>query len=477
MNLRQYQKDILNNLWKSLQTNDKVLLSAPTGSGKTVMASAFIDYVVKLGKRVAFVVDRIELVKQSRDTFGAENVSIIKAGFEADFDENKPIQIIMIQTFYARVEKLPDLNLDYIIIDEVHSGWGSGRIIELLKIYDNAKVIGLSATPIDERGYLLADFQDYIDLIQTKDLINLGYLAKPICYMPESCKLDLSKVKITGNDYDTEQLDNLLLDLEKVDLMIKEWENTAKNKKTIFFANSIDHAELITKELNNRGYKPLLLHSKQCAGELRENREQLQKADIIVNCAILTAGFDRKDLECVVLACPTKVLRKYIQCVGRGLRVTETKKECIIIDCGNCFNNHGLPDDYRFYSQKPKKEKQAQYRECPECGNIEPIHAKQCSICGYEFTVENDLKDNADKPKKDINRLIQIKSKQDELYEELKELVKERGHKRGFTWYLFKDLLKNSKTQGTGLIFYKKIFNRIKKCREKNYKLRWLCYQ
>ena len=80
MSLRQYQKDILNALWKSLKTNDKVLLSAPTGSGKTVMASAFIDYVVKQNKRIAFVVDRIELVKQSRDTFGADKVSIIKAG-------------------------------------------------------------------------------------------------------------------------------------------------------------------------------------------------------------------------------------------------------------------------------------------------------------------------------------------------------------------------------------------------------------
>lgn len=60
----------------------------------------------------------------------------------------------MIQTFYVRVDKLPDLNLDYIIIDEVYSGWSSGRITELLKIYDNAKVIGLSATLIDEKGYL-----------------------------------------------------------------------------------------------------------------------------------------------------------------------------------------------------------------------------------------------------------------------------------------------------------------------------------
>lgn len=166
--------------------------------------------------------------------------------------------------------------------------------------------------------------------------------------------------------------------------------------------------------------------------------------------------------------------------VGRILRVTPTKKNCIVIDCGNNFNTHGLPQDYRYHAHKPKKENAPDWRECPNCGAIEPYNAKVCSICGYEFNElveENENKIKKTVKKKEIERLIKIKSMQDELYSELRKLVLERGYKRGFSYYLFRDLLQNGKSQGTGLVFYKKIMRRIEKCREKNYKLMWLKYQ
>ena len=478
--LRQYQKDILNKLWLSLKQHNKVLVSAPTGSGKTVMASALIDELVKRGHKVAFIVDRVELVKQSRDTFGAEKVSIIKAEMEKDYNPDKPIQLIMIQTFYARKENLPDFEIDYVLIDEVHQNWNGGRIREFLRIYDNAKVIGLSATPIDERGFLLEGFEDYIDLIQIPDLIKLGYLAKPICYMPESCVYDLSDVKVNKFDYDIQELDDLLCDLDKVGNIVKEWEKLAKNKKTIIFANSIRHAEMLNDEFLQKGYEPLLIHSKLSEHELKNARKELRSADIIINCAILTAGFDKPDIECVVMATCTKVLRKAIQCLGRGLRVTPTKKECIFIDCGNIFNTHGLPQDYRYYKFKPKNFTKSEYKECPECGNIELESAKVCSVCGYEFAEENEENESDCKKvtgRKQIERMIKIKSMQDELMLELRKLVLERGYKRGYAFYMFRDLLKNAKAQRTGLVFYKKIMKRIDRCREKGYKVQWLKYQ
>ena len=236
----------------------------------------------------------------------------------------------------------------------------------------------------------------------------------------------------------------------------------------------------MNEEFIKKGYKPLLIHSKLSTSELKEARENLHNADIIINCAILTAGFDRPDLECCVLACATKVERKYIQMVGRILRTTATKKECIVIDCGNNFNTHGLPQDYRYHTRKPKRENELEWRDCPNCGSIEPYNAKVCSICGYEFNElaeENENKTKKTVKKKEIERLIKIKSMQDELFAELRKLVLERGYKRGFAYYLFRDLLQNARQQNTGLVFYKKIMRRIEKCREKGYKLKWLCYQ
>ena len=149
--LRQYQKDILNKLWQSLKEHDRVLVSAPTGAGKTVMASALIHELVKRGNKVAFVVDSEELIKQTERTLNT-TVSVVKAGYDKLFNADNPIQIIMLQTFFARADKLPDMNLDYIVIDEVHVGWQKARMNELLRIYSDAKIIGLSATPINSKG-------------------------------------------------------------------------------------------------------------------------------------------------------------------------------------------------------------------------------------------------------------------------------------------------------------------------------------
>ena len=99
--LREYQRVILNNLWKELKTNNRVLVCSPTGSGKTVMASALIYKLIELGHKVAFVVDSEDLIRQTQRTLDMD-VSIVKAGYEKDFDKDCPIQIIMLQTFFAR---------------------------------------------------------------------------------------------------------------------------------------------------------------------------------------------------------------------------------------------------------------------------------------------------------------------------------------------------------------------------------------
>ena len=472
--LRQYQKNILNKLWSCLKNQDRVLVSAPTGAGKTVMASALIHELVKRGKKIAFVVDSEELIKQTEKTLNTK-VSIVKAGFDNYFDADNPIQIIMLQTFFARADRLPDMSLDYIIIDEVHVGWQKARMNELLRIYSDAKVVGLSATPINAKGYLLDGFQEFVNEVQTKDLIELGFLAKPICYAPKNCVIDLSKVSLTGYEYNSREVDEIVLDLNKVERIVDNWEQVAKDKKTIVFANSIKHAEMIFKEFLRRGYDDLgIVHSK--VENLALKRQEMLSKRIIINCNVLTKGYDDKTIECVVLARPTNILSLYLQICGRGLRVTDDKKECLILDCANCISKHGLPDDYRFYRFAPKKNNEPEYLQCPECGNIEKVGVKNCSVCGYDFTpiIEGG---SGKASKKEIERLIKIHSAQEELLKELRSLVKDRGYKAGYSWWLFKDLLQNARTQNTGLVFYKKIMNRIAKCRKKGYKIAWLKYQ
>ena len=433
--------------------------------------------LVECGERIAFIVDREELVKQSYRTFG--DVSIVKAGYDNYFKPECPIQIIMIQTFDSRKSSLPDMNLSVIMIDECHNNWNTQRINELLKIYDNAKVIGWSATPIQANGYLLNGFEDYIECVQSRDLIKMGFLAPTIDYTFESYALDVSKVRVVNGDYSVEDIDDQVLDIDNVKMIVDEWERLASDRKTLVFCNSIKHATIVFNEFKSRGHNFALLHSKNSN---RSCLDLLEKGLIqgVVNVSITIAGMDIKDISCIVNARPTKIERIARQLIGRGRRIANGKVNNLHLDFANYVQNFGCTDDDRYFTFKPKKENEITIKQCPECGNIEPIEAKECTICGFEFKlIEEEIANGGSRPKnkKQLERLIKIQSMQDEMYSKIKEMVLERGFKRGFSYYLYRDLLKNAKVQGTGLTYYKKMLNRIEKCKKKGYNLKWLHYQ
>ena len=89
--------------------------------------------------------------------------------------------------------------------------------------------------------------------------------------------------------------------------------------------------------------------SPDCAGWDRLGAACLRAADglapiqVLVNVDIFSAGFDCPDVEFVQLARPTLSLAKYLQMVGRGLRVARGKKNCVIIDNVGLYRVFGLP--------------------------------------------------------------------------------------------------------------------------------------
>ena len=140
---------------------NKILVNLPTGAGKTVLATEFVRLCLGWNKSVIFCVNREELVKQTYSKFSAvtDSLSVVKSGMENLFDENARVQIIGLQTYHARK---PELDCDVLIIDEIHDGYGSKMQSELIKTFSDAKLIGLSASPIDSKGYLLQGSDAYI---------------------------------------------------------------------------------------------------------------------------------------------------------------------------------------------------------------------------------------------------------------------------------------------------------------------------
>lgn len=470
--LRQYQKDYLNKLLKILKSKNSCILTLPTGAGKTVMMTEWAAKMAKQGKRTLIIVDREELVFQTDENL--QDVSIMKAGYDKLYKPEALIHIVMLQTAYSRQKVLMDLDFDYIFFDEVHQYYDGLIFKAITEAFPNAKVIGVSATPIDNKGYLLPGFDECINDLQLQDLIDMGFLVKPNYYSLSNYSIDLSKIKITNGDFNIEELDNMMINFERLDKIYSEWLKIAENRKTIAFCSSIKQAEATCNYFREKGVACACLHSKV------NNREEVLTAlkigavKIVFNVGILVAGFNEPSVDCIMFLNPTKILRRYIQQAGRGLRLFEGKSDCLMLDFAGLTSIHGFCNDLRFYIPAPP-EAEYKYKECPECGNILPKHIKKCDVCGYEFTTEEMI--TVSKPKKkEIERLEKAMNLQKELKKEIYNLVLEQGYKRGFSYYLFIDVLKTKKPTESVIKFFQRKMNKIEKIKYKKWKISSLKY-
>ena len=470
--LRQYQKDYLNKLVKILKSKNSCILTLPTGAGKTVMMTEWAAKMAKQGKRTLIIVDREELVFQTDENL--QDVSIMKAGYDKLYKPEALIHIVMLQTAYSRQKVLMDLDFDYIFFDEVHQYYDGLMFKAITEAFPNAKVIGVSATPIDNKGYLLPGFDECINDLQLQDLIDMGFLVKPNYYSLSNYSIDLSKIKITNGDFNIEELDNMMINFERLDKIYSEWLKIAENRKTIAFCSSIKQAEATCNYFKEKGVACACLHSKV------NNREEVLTAlkvgavKIVFNVGILVAGFNEPSVDCIMFLNPTKILRRYIQQAGRGLRLFKGKEDCLMLDFAGLTSIHGFCNDLRFYIPAPP-EAEYKYKECPECGNILAKHIKKCDVCGYEFTTEEMI--TVSKPKKkEIERLEKAMNLQKELKHNIYELVKEQNYKNGYAYYLFIDTLKTKKPTESVIKFFQRKMKKIEQIRYKKWKIGALKY-
>jgi DNA repair protein RadD len=184
--LRPYQLDVVEQLGR-LVHEQRLIVVAPTGSGKTIIAAELIRRAIASGQRVLVLAHRHEIIKQTAEKLFAHGIQcgIIKAGFATRPDE--PVQVASIQTLWVRAVKMRKMELppaDLLIIDECHHAPAT-TYKKIIDSYPNAVVVGLTATPCrgDGRG-LGGIFHRIVECPQVQQLIDQQFLVQTVAYAP-----------------------------------------------------------------------------------------------------------------------------------------------------------------------------------------------------------------------------------------------------------------------------------------------------
>ena len=342
-----YQEDMKERIEKALCLHRSVMAQMPTGTGKTYLLTAVINSFVSNNQmeKVWIVAHRRELVSQIDETvrkfqsYSASNTSSLLSSVKA-------MSIQWLMRHYDEIEEEPGM----IVIDEAHHALAK-TYKEMWERFPNAKFLGLTATPCRLNGKGFTDLFDI--LVQSwgvPEFISKGRLAT---YDFVSIKsdgvtqrlIDSLQKRGADGDYQNKEMDMLLNKKPSIERLYRSLEEFGKDRKGIVYAINISHAQKITKLYQEHGVKAIAIDSKTPATERQQDIEAFKKGDIqvLVNVDIFSEGFDCPDVEFVQLARPTLSLAKYLQMVGRGLRVAKGKKNCVIIDNVGLYRVFGLP--------------------------------------------------------------------------------------------------------------------------------------
>ncbi len=357
--LREYQQRAKENIFSAWDECDNVMFQMPTGTGKTRLFTSIISDIKTWGvlhsidERILIIAHRVELIEQISESLAKYKIQhgVIAGGVKRDLLQQ--VQVASIQTLMhpRNIEAVKELHINFIIIDEAHHSMANSYK-KLWTIYEGSKKLGVTATPWRMNNSGFRSIYDKLILSQSiKKFIQQTWLSSYSYYSIKE-NSDVSKRIGSITEYDIEgdykisalerEMDNVQIRAQLLETYLKY----AKGKKGIIYSISRKHSDHICKEFREAGINIVRIDSETPRDERRLYVERFKKGliDIIVNVDIFSEGFDCPDIEFIQLARPTKSLVKYLQQVGRGLRPTEGKTNCIILDNVGVHHTFGLPN-------------------------------------------------------------------------------------------------------------------------------------
>lgn len=404
--LRGYQKEAIDCLITSLSEENAALCVAPTGSGKTEIMMGFMRELLSLNSSLSFtvIIKRIKLVEQTDSRF--REYGLPSRVFCSTIGRKEIGQITV-----ASVDSIHSIQhrSDYVILDEAHNlniDQENSRYFKTIDALKNSgsKFVGFTATPYRSNGYIYGDeklFPKISYSIELKELIEKGFLVKPICKSTKE-EFDTSKLKTKFDDWDEATLNEASRDEDKLSAQVKEALSKIKDRKKIFWqAINIQHADNIAREiLVQSGEKAAVVHYKTEDSALLEFEEGDVRHCVFI--FQLSEGYNYKPADALIMLRPTRSPVLYVQTVGRVLRTSpETgKKDALILDFGQIVKHCGPIDNPTINEFGKKGNKKSLESEkalvwaCKHCLTYNNLESESCADCGAPRAEQKEIDKN-----------------------------------------------------------------------------------
>ena len=353
---RTFQKQVLERLTAERELHDRHrnLVVSATGTGKTVIAA--LDYArlcAAAGRRLRllFVAHRKEILLQSRDVF-RHAVSDGSYG-ELYVDGDRPIDGDHV---FASVQSLAPIDLvswardhfDVLIIDEFHHATAP-TYDRLLQHFRPAELLGLTATPERSDGRSVLDWFDgrIASELRIWDAIERGQLV-PFQYFATHDATDLRSAWKRGK-YDLGALEGLYTGHHARAHLIVEAirENVldATQMRALAFCVGVEHAAFMQRAFERAGIASALVVGTTPGSERREALRRLRDGELacVVTVDVFNEGVDIPEVDTILFLRPTDSATLFLQQLGRGLRVHNSKRCLTVLD----FVGH-TPDGFRY---------------------------------------------------------------------------------------------------------------------------------
>jgi DNA repair protein RadD len=443
--LRYCQQDMLDEASTLLRRGVKtILLQAPTGFGKTVLAGHMLKTASERNFSSWFIVHRRELVKQSSATFNRFGINhgIVAAGF--DGSRFRPVQVCGLQTLARRYRQLAPPG--FVVWDEAHH-IAAGSWAEIHRAFPDAVHIGLSATPqrLDGTG-LRSFFSEIVHGPSIAQLIDDGFLSDYRMYRPGGLNLD--GVHQVAGDFNKKELENALNNSTVTGDAIAHYFKYALGRRAIMFEASIARSQNAVAKFKAAG-----VSAEHVDGDTDPAVRDAAMARFIAghtlvlsNVDLFGEGVDVPAVEALIDCAPTMSLTRCMQRWGRVLRPAEGKDYAVILDHAGNSKRHGLPDDDREWSldgtrkaKKPKDADDISIKACPMCFSVVRSHVGECKHCGHIFmkasrTIEEQAGELQEVDREAARREQKAQQAQAATLEDLIHIGTLRGYKRPELW-------------------------------------------